>query len=166
MRVFQFGPGTDLEKVAAHIRVTLSNLAHFETGLARENLRRKEVYLDSHLEQGRLAEESITAFDSEIATAAAEVQRTSGLVAAAEAELQKAQKSKDSLAQRDAVNRACQVRADAFDHAESLKRRRLAAQSELESINGQRSSIDASLTALRTELARIEAFYSVLERKA
>jgi hypothetical protein len=108
----------------------------------------------------------VDAFDPEIAAAEAEVQRITALVTATEGELQKAQKSKDSSAKRDAFNQMCQVRADAADHVQSLTQRKLVAQRELESLGAQRPSIDASLVSLRSELTRIEAFYLASERKA
>jgi hypothetical protein len=162
MRAIQFGSGTDLQKVANHIHVTLRNLAQLETGLAREILRRQEVHLDAHLEQGRQAKSAMDAFDLEIAAAQAEVDQKTQLVKDAEAQL----KSKKPSVDRDAINQAWQVCADAADHVEVLKQRKLTAQSKLEWLDAQRPSIDASLTALRTELGRIEEFYSVLERKA
>jgi hypothetical protein len=166
MKAIQFGSGTDLHKVVTHIHVTLRNLAPLEIGLAQELLRRQELHLDSHLEQVRQAKSGVDAFDPEIAAAEAEVQRVTALVTATEGELQKAQKSKDSWAKRDAFNQMCQVRADAADHVQSLTQRKLVAQSELESLGAQRPSIDASLVSLRSELTRIEAFYLASERKA
>lgn len=161
MRAIQFSSGTDLLKVATHIQATLRNLAPLETGLAQELLHRQEAHLAAYLEQYRQAEEFIASLDPAIAVAQAEVDRTTQLAKDAEA----GSKKKPSPAW-DAAILKWQANAEAVEQLESLKQRKLAAQSELESLGDQRTSIDASLVALRAEFARIGAFYSVMERKS
>jgi hypothetical protein len=153
--------GTNLAMIAGHIEATLRNLAPTEIDFARERVRRQEAQLAAYLEQYRMAEESIAGLDPEIAVAQAEVDQKTQLVKDAEAQ----SKSKKPSLDRDAINQAWQVRADAADHVESFKQRKFAAQSELEGLGAQRPSIDASLVALRAELARVTEFYSITERK-
>jgi chromosome segregation ATPase len=154
--------GTNLGMIAEHIEVALRSLAPTETAFAQERLRRQEAKLAAYLEQYRLAEESIAAFDPEIAAAQAEVDRTTQL--AKDAEAQSAKSKKPSPAW-DAVIAAWQTSSDAAEPLESLKQRKLATQSEFDRLSAQRSSIDAALVALRAELARVTEFYSITERK-
>lgn len=154
--------GTNLGMIAQHIEIALRNLAPTEIAFAQERLRRQEAKLTAYLEQYGFAEASIAALDPEIAAAQDEVDRMTQL--AKDAEAQSAKSKKPSPAW-DAVILAWQTSADASAPLEALKQRKLATQSEFDSLSAQRSSIDASLVALRTELARITEFYSIMERK-